>query len=148
MIKDLRTTIMMDVQEIMNENMKVLMKEMAVSIKQNIVDTMNIKTTIKGKTNLTPISPTAPITQSPQPSTQVDDINNLTEDMNIERTPNKRKAPTPSNENENQEKEEEEEEEEEETTEDNSESARKNKERAVARKSRLNKTQQRGHKQN
>ena len=32
MMKDLRRTIMIDVQEIMNENMKVLMKEMAVSI--------------------------------------------------------------------------------------------------------------------
>ena len=42
MMKDLRTTIMIDVQKIMNENMKVLMKNMAVSIKQNIVETMNI----------------------------------------------------------------------------------------------------------
>ena len=83
MMKDLRTTIMMNVQEIMNENMKVLMKEMAVSIKQNIVDTMNIQTTIKRQTNITPISPTAPTTQSPQPTTQADDINNLTEDMDI-----------------------------------------------------------------
>ena len=56
MMKDLRTTIMMDVKEIMNENMKVLMKEMAVCIRQNIVDTMEIQTIIKEKTILTPIS--------------------------------------------------------------------------------------------
>ena len=56
MMKDLQTTIMMDVKEIMNENMKVLMKEMAVCIRQNIVDTMEIQTIIKEKTNLTPIS--------------------------------------------------------------------------------------------
>ena len=109
MMKDLRTTIMMDVQEIMNKNMKVLMKEMSVSIRQNIVDTMKIQTTIKEKTNLTPISPIEPITQSSQPTPQVDEINNLTDDMDIEKSPNKRNAPTPSNENENQEKEEEEE---------------------------------------
>ena len=47
MMKDLRTTIMMDIQELMNENMKVLMKEMAVSIRNNIVDTMKTQTTIK-----------------------------------------------------------------------------------------------------
>ena len=52
-MKDLRTTIMMDVKEIMNENMKVLMKEIAVCIRQNIVDTMEIQTIIKEKTNLT-----------------------------------------------------------------------------------------------
>ena len=122
------------------------MKEMAVSIRQNIVDTLKTQTTIKEKTNLTPISPTEPITQSPHPTPQVEKINNLTDDMEIEKSPNKRNAPTPSNENEDQE-EEEEEEEEIEITEDNSDSARKNKERSVARKSRLNKTQQRGHKQ-
>ena len=116
---------------------------MTVSIRQNIVDTMKIQTTIKEKTNLTPISPTEPITQSPQPTPQVVEINNLADDMDIEKSPNKRKAPT-SNEKENQE----EEEEEKEITEDNSDLARKNKERAIARKSRLNKTQQRGHKQN
>ena len=100
----------MDVQEIMNKNMKVLMKEMAVSIRKNIVDTMNIQTTIIEKTNITPISPIEPITQSSQPTPQVDETNNLTEDMDIEKSPNKRKAPTSSNENENQEEEEEEEE--------------------------------------
>ena len=39
-MKGLRTTIMVDVQELMNENMKELMKEMAVSIRKNITDTM------------------------------------------------------------------------------------------------------------
>ena len=105
-MKDLRTTLMMDIQEIMNENMKVPMKEMTVSIRKNIVDTMKIQTTIKEKTNLTPTPPKEPITQSPQPTPQVDETNNLTEDMDIENSPNKRKAPTPSNQNENQEEEE------------------------------------------
>ena len=53
--------------------------------------------------------------------------------MDIEKTPNKRKAPTQSNENEQDNNKE--------ITYDTSESARKNKERAAARKSRLNKTQ-------
>ena len=106
-MKDLRTTIMMDIQELMNENMKVIMKEMAVSIRHNIVDTMKTQTTIKETTNLTPISPTEPITQSPHPTPQVEELNNLTEDMDIGKFPNKRKAPTPSNENEYQEEEEE-----------------------------------------
>ena len=58
MIKGLRTTIMMDVQKLMNKNMKVLMKEMTVSIRKSIVDTMKTYTTIKETTYLTPISPT------------------------------------------------------------------------------------------
>ena len=130
----------MDVQELMNENMKLLMKEMAVSIRNNIVDTMKTQRTIKETTNVTPISPTELITQSSHRTPQVEELNNLIYNMDIEKSPNKRKAPTPSNENENQE-------EEKESTEDNSDSARKNKERAAARKSRLNKTQQKGHKQ-
>ena len=77
---------MMDVQELMNENMKVLMKEMAVNIRHNIIDTMKTQTTIKETTNLTPISPTEPITQSPQPIPQVEEPNNLIEDMDIEKS--------------------------------------------------------------
>ena len=120
--------------------MKILMKEMAVSIRNNIVDTMKTQTTIKETTNLTPISPTEPITQSPHPTPQVEKLNNLIGDMNIEKSPKKRNVSTPSNENENQE-------EQKESIEDNSDSARKNKERAAARKSRLNKIQSKGHKQ-
>ena len=59
--------------------------------------------------------------------------------MDIEKSPNKRKAPIQSNENEQDDTKE--------ITDDTSESARKNKEKASARKSRLNKTQQKGHKQ-
>ena len=60
--------------------------------------------------------------------------------MDIEKFPNKRKAPAPSTKNEHQE-------ESIEITEDTSESARKVKERAVAKKLRINKTQQKGNKQ-
>ena len=38
-MKGLRTTIMVDVQELMNENMKELMKYMVVSIRNNIAAT-------------------------------------------------------------------------------------------------------------
>ena len=64
---------MIDVQELMKENMKVLIREMAISIRNNIVDTIKTQTTIKETTNLTPISPSEPITQSPQPIPQVDE---------------------------------------------------------------------------
>ena len=57
MMKDLRTTIMVDVQELMNENMKEFIKEMAVSIKNNIVDTMKTQKIINNPTNLTPMPP-------------------------------------------------------------------------------------------
>ena len=60
--------------------------------------------------------------------------------MDIEKFPNKRKTPTPSTKNKHQD-------ESKEITEDTSESVRKNKERAAARKSRLNKTQLKWHKQ-
>ena len=76
--------------------------------------------------NLTPMSFPEPITQSPHPTPQVEEPNNITDEMDIEKTPNKRKAPTPSAENEHQE-------ESKETTDDTTESARKNKERAAAR---------------
>ena len=137
MMKDLRKTIMVDVKAIMNENMKHLMKEMVVSIRHNIIDAMNTQTP-NSTTILTPTNSPEIITQSPNPTLQQDELNNISEDMDIEKSPNKRKAPTPSNENEQDDKE---------TKDDPSDSARKNKERAAARKSRLNKTQQKGHNQ-
>ena len=134
MMKDLRISIMIEVEELMNENMKEFMKEMVVSIKNNIVDTMKTQTMINKITNLTPMSPPEPITQdSPQPTPQVEELNKLIDDMDIEKSPNKRKAPTPSTEIENQD-------DSNEITEDTAESVMKNKERATARKSRLNKT--------
>ena len=49
MMKDLQTTIIVDVQELMNENIKELMKEMAVSVRNNIVDTMKKIITVQRK---------------------------------------------------------------------------------------------------
>ena len=67
MMKGVRISIMVEVEELMNENMKEFMKKMVVSIKNNIVDTMKTQTMINKITNLTPISPPEPITQdSPQ----------------------------------------------------------------------------------
>ena len=130
---------MLDVQELMNENMKELMKEIVVIIRHNIIDTM--KTQISNNTtNLTPTTTPEPITQSPHPTPQVENQHNITDEMDIEKNPNKRKAPTPSTENEHQE-------ESKEIKDNITESTRKNKERAAARKSRTNKTQQNGHKQ-
>ena len=84
------------------------------------------------------MSPLDPITQSPQSTPQVDELNNLIDDIDIEKSPNKQKAPTPSNENQDEHKE---------SIDKNSDTIRKNKERAKARKSRLNKTQQKGFQQ-
>ena len=101
-MKDLRTSIMVDVKEIMNEDMKEFMKEMVVSINNNIVDTMETQTMINKITNLTPMSPPKPITQdSPHPTPQVEELNDIIYEMDIEKSPNRRKAPTPSNEIEN-----------------------------------------------
>ena len=111
---------------------------MVVSIRDNIIDAMNTQTSTS-TTNLTPTNSPELITQSPNPIIQQDELNNISEDMDIEKSPNKRKAPTPSNENEQDDNKE--------TKDDTSESARKNKERAAARKSRLNKTQQKGYNQ-
>jgi len=86
------------------------------------------------------MSPPEPINQnSSQQTPQVEELNNLIDKMNIEKSLNKRKVSTPSTEIKNQD-------ESKDITEDTSESARKNKERAAARKSRLNKTQQKGRK--
>ena len=115
------------------------MKEMAISIRNNIVDTMKTQAT-NNPTNLTPMSPPEPITQSPYSTPQVEESKNIIDEMDIEKSPNKRKASTPSTENEHQE-------ESKKLTEDTSKSARKNKERVAARNSRINKTQQKGHKQ-
>ena len=87
------------------------------------------------------MSPPEPINQnSSQQTLQVEELNNLIDKMNIEKSLNKRKVSTPSTEIKNQD-------ESKDITEDTSESARKNKERAAARKSRLNKTQQKGNRQ-
>ena len=45
MMKNLRASIMIDVQEVMNENMKVLMIEMTVIIRNSIFNTMKTQTT-------------------------------------------------------------------------------------------------------
>ena len=105
--------------------MKELMKEMVVSIRQNIIDAMKTQIT-NNITNLTPTTAPEPITQSPHPTPQVEEPNNITDEMDIEKNPNKRKATIPSIENEQQE-------ESKESTDDTTESARKNKERAAAR---------------
>ena len=103
MMKDLRQSIMVDVKELINETMKEFMKKMTVSIRSNIVKSMNTQPMINNQTNLSPMSQLEPITQdSPHLTTQVEDLNDLIEEMEIETTPKKRKAPKPSNETENQ----------------------------------------------
>ena len=66
MVKDFRTTIMADVQELMNENMKELIKEVVVNIRHNIIVTMKTQIT-NNTTNLTPTTTPETITQSPHP---------------------------------------------------------------------------------
>ena len=71
---------------------------MIVSIRHNIIDTLKTQTS-NNTTNLTPTNLPEPITQPPHPTTQEDESNNITEEMDIEKTPNKRKALTQFNEN-------------------------------------------------
>ena len=102
-MKDLRQFIIVDVKEIMNENIKEFMKQMTVSMRSNIVESMNTEPMINNQTNLSPMSQLEPITQdSPHLTPPVEDLNDLIEEMEIETTPKKRKAPKPSNETENQ----------------------------------------------
>ena len=64
---------------------------------------MNIHKNLNNQTNLTPLSQPEPITQkSPNPTPQVEDLNNIIEEMDIKNTPNKRNPLTPSTETENQ----------------------------------------------
>ena len=103
MMNDLRQFTMMNVKEPINETMKEFMKEMTVSIRSNIVESMNTQPMINNQTNLSPMSQLEPITQdSPHLTPPVEDLNDLIEEMEIEKTPKKRKAPKPSNETENQ----------------------------------------------
>lgn len=45
MMKDFRTTIMVDVQELMNKNIKKFMKEIVVSIRNDIIDSIKTHST-------------------------------------------------------------------------------------------------------
>ena len=81
----------------------------------------------ESKIDLTPNSQPEPITQdTPQQTPRDEQLNNLIEEMEIEKKTNKRKPPTPSEETQNQE--------DQEAIENNSESASKT--RAGTRKSR------------
>ena len=97
---------MVDVKDLMNENMKKFMKEIAVSIRNDIKAPMkeSIKTTNnEQQINLTPNSQPELITQdTSQPSPRVAELNDFIEEMDIEIKLNKRKEPTPPNENQNQ----------------------------------------------
>ena len=100
MMKDLRESIMVDVKDLMHEDMKEFMREMAVSISKDIKATM--KESMKTMNSLTPSSQPELITQgTPQLSPRVVELNDLIQEMDIEKTPNKRKVPTPSNEDQN-----------------------------------------------
>ena len=131
---------MVDVKDLMNENMKDFMREMAVSISNDIKATMkeSMKTTNnEQQISLTPNSQPELITQdTPHPSPRVAELNDLIEEMDIGKSPNKREAPTPSNDDQNQDIQEV-------VKEPTSEPSPKT--RTGARKSRINKTLQKGH---
>ena len=58
---------------------------------------------INDQTNLTPLSQRELITQdSPHSPPQLEDLNNIIEEIDIGKSPNKRKAPTPLNDTKNQ----------------------------------------------
>ena len=65
---------------------------MAVSIRSNIVESIKTQTVINNLTNLTSMLQPGQITQdSPHQTPQVDDLNNLIEKINIEKTTTKGK---------------------------------------------------------
>ena len=83
------------------------MREMTVSIRNDIKvtrrESMNTKKEVQ-QMILTLNSQPELITQdTTQPSTRVEELNYLIEEINVEKNPNLRNAPTPSNENQNQE---------------------------------------------
>ena len=133
---------MVDVKDLVNENMKEFMREISMSLRNDIKATLKetLKTTNdESKMDITPNSQPELITQdTPQQSPRVDELNSLIDDMDIEKTPNKRKAPTPSDGSQNQE--------DQEVIEDiNSDPTSKT--RSGTRKSRQNKTLPKGPKQ-
>ena len=133
---------MVDVKDLMNEKMKNFMREMAVSISNDIKETMkeSMKTTNnEQQISLTPTSQPELITKDiPQPSPRVAELNDLIEEMDIGKSPNKRETPTQFNDDQNQDIQEV-------VKEPTSEPSPKT--RTGARKSRINKTLQKGHTQ-
>ena len=98
---------MVDVKDMVNENMKEFMREISMSLRNDIKATLKeaMKTTNEeSKMDLTPHSQPELITQdTPQQTPRVEKLNSLIEEMDIEKTPNKRETPTPSEESQNQE---------------------------------------------
>lgn len=84
-MKDLRQSIMIDVKDLMNKNMIEFMKEMKVSLRSNVVESINTQHIINTQINLTPMSQPELITKdSLHPIPQVEALNNLIEEMDIE----------------------------------------------------------------
>ena len=133
---------MVDVKDLVNENMKEFMSEISMSLRNDIKATL--KETLKtkndeSKMDITPHSQPELITQdTPQQTPRVEELNSLIDEMDIEKTPNKRKAPSSSEESQNQE-------DQEEIEEINSDSTSKT--RSGTRKSRQKKTLPKGPKQ-
>ena len=89
-MKDLRESIMVNVKYLMNENMKAFMREVDVSIINDIRATMKESMKITNndqQINLTPNSQPELITQdTPQPTPRVAELNDIIEEMDIEKT--------------------------------------------------------------
>ena len=87
MMKDLRESIMVDVKDMMDENMKEFMREIATSVRNDIKETLKDAIITKGeesKVDLTPNSQPEPITQdTPQQTPRDEQLNNLIEEMKI-----------------------------------------------------------------
>ena len=105
MMKDLRDSIMIDAKDMVNKNMKEFMREILMSLRNDIKATL--KETMEtnndeSKMDITPHSQPELITQdTPQQTPRVEELNSLIEEMDIEKTLNKRKAPTSSEESQN-----------------------------------------------
>ena len=97
---------MVDDKDMTDENMKECMREIAPSFRNDIKETLKdvmITKKKERKIDLTPNSQPEPITQDTPQTLRDEQLNNLIEEMEIEKKPNKRKTPTPFKETQNQE---------------------------------------------
>ena len=88
MMNYLRESIMVDVKDLLNENIKEFMKEIYLSVKSTI--DVSIPSRVVGNMHnfLSLNSQLEPITQDiTQPTSRVEDLNNLIDEMDIEKTP-------------------------------------------------------------
>ena len=78
---------MVDVKDMMDENMKAFMREIATSVRNDIKETLKDAMITKGEESKVDLTPNSqPITQdTPQQTPRDEQLNNLIEEMKIEK---------------------------------------------------------------